>query len=126
MGASRGQSNWFDLPAVDIVDAMSFYEGLLGWKFLKLGDDAVPDYWVIQAGNEMIGGLRQTPAGSLKKDGAAPVIYFTVEVLEPAVKRARDLGAEIVGEKVVMGDERGRYQWLRDRQENLIALWAPK
>lgn len=122
-----GRSFWFDIPAADPVDAMAFYEGLFGWTFLRLKDDAVKDYWVIQKDRDLIGGLRQTTGDNAAKTAAeTPVLYFTVAELSPAVARARELGAKIVGQRVDMGEERGSTQHLRDRQNNLIALWAPK
>jgi len=117
-----GKATWFDLMATDAVDAMAFYEGLLGWKFLRMKEPALADYWLIQAGDELIGGLRQT--GKTPEGG--PVIYFTVHELSPAVARARELGAKTVGERVELGADRGCYQWITDRQKNTVALWAPR
>jgi predicted enzyme related to lactoylglutathione lyase len=110
-----------------MLDAMSFYEGLLGWTFLKLSDPVLPEYYVIQKGDAIIGGLRRMSGENARKaDGDAPVLYFTVPELAPAVQRAKDLGAKLVGQRVDMGPDRGSYHWLRDRENNLIALWAPR
>jgi predicted enzyme related to lactoylglutathione lyase len=49
-----------------------------------------------------------------------------VEKLDPAVTRAKELGAELVGPRMVLGEQRGVYQWIRDREKNLVALWAPQ
>lgn len=118
-----GKSYWFDLPAVDMADARAFYEGLFGWEFLRLSDDALPDYWVIQAGEELIGGLRHVPR--VQKADGTPVLYFTVADLEASSGRVRELGGTLVGERVNLGKNRGLYQWFRDREGNLAALWAP-
>lgn len=121
-----GKSYWFELPAQNLLDAMSFYEGLFGWVFARLSDPVLPDYWIIQKGEEYIGGLRQmSQDNARKKDCDAPVLYFTVEKLEPAVARAKELGAKIIGGRVELGKQRGVYQWIRDRENNLLALWAP-
>ena len=122
-----GKATWFDLPTMDATDAMAFYEGLLGWKFLRMKDPVLADYWLIQKGDELIGGLRETVRDNVSKfDADAPVVYFTVENLEASVTRARELGAKLVGERVDLGEGRGSFQWLRDRQNNLVALWAPE
>jgi predicted enzyme related to lactoylglutathione lyase len=138
-----GKATWFDLMAADAVDAMAFYEGLFGWKFLRMKEPALRDYWVIQAGGELIGGLRQSsyasqttrasedkglPSEALRRESAqeGPVIYFTVKELMPAVARARELGASLVGDRMDLGEDRGSYQWIKDRQKNVIALWGPK
>ena len=121
---SFGKSFWFDLPATDMEDARSFYEGLFDWKFLKLSDAALDDYWAIQAGDELIGGLRKFPPE--KRGQATPVIYFTVDDLEKYSNRVKELGGVLVGQTVKLGKNSGSYQWFRDREENLVALWAPQ
>lgn len=122
-----GKSYWFDLPARDLLDAMSFYEGLFGWKFMRMSDPTLENYWVIEKNGETIGGLRKTTLDNQrKKEADGPVLYFTVEKLEPAVVRAKELGAEIVGQRTELGKERGSYQWIRDREKNLIGLWGPQ
>ncbi len=122
-----GKSYWFELPAQDVLDAMSFYEGLFGWVFVRLSDPVLPNYWVIEKNGEWIGGLRQMPQpNDRKKECDAPVVFITVEKLAPAVSRAKELGAQLVGERVELGKQRGTYQWFRDRESNVLALWAPE
>jgi predicted enzyme related to lactoylglutathione lyase len=123
MRSDIGRSTWFDIPVTNLSDAMSFYEGLLGWSYKQMEGSCLPDYVMIEAGGSLIGGLRKIPASALAKAG--PVLYFTVEKLEPKILRAKELGAEIIGDSVDVGRERGRYQWIRDREGNLIGLWAP-
>lgn len=118
-----GKCTWFDLPAHHIEDAKSFYEGLFGWQFLRLSDDAVSNYWIIQSGDELIGGLRQSQID--RKAGNVPILYFTVTDLQSASARVRDLGGKLEGQRIDLGKNRGSYQWFRDREGNLVALWAP-
>ncbi len=118
----HGKSYWFDLPVTDPVNARSFYEGLFGWKFLLMNDAPVADYWVIQAGEEIIGGLRLVASAERGLNGA--VLYFTVDDLDVSCARLKELGGTIVGKKVDLGHNRGAYQWFRDREGNLAALWA--
>ena len=124
MKPAAGTTSWFDLPARDLPDARAFYEGLFNWTFLRFSDDRLPGYWMIQSGDRLIGGLRlcgDPPAG----DGVAvPVLYVTVNDLAAAGARVRELGGTLVGERVDLGKGRGSYQWFRDRQDNLLALWA--
>jgi len=125
MIAKSGRSFWFDLPAAVPHDAMAFYEGLFGWTYKRLSDPIIENYWVIEKDGDLIGGIRQSDAPrSRGKDAEAPVLYFTVDHLGESIQRARDLGAQLVGERVEMGKHRGCYQWIRDRQGNLVALWA--
>jgi len=117
------RSVWFDLPVSDLADAMSFYEGLLNWNYRQMEDSPLADYVMIEAGGELIGGLRKV-SPSPRQRPSSPILYFTVEQLVVKVARAKELGAEVVGPTVDLGKERGRYQWIRDREGNLIGLWA--
>ena|ERR1700687_1823639 len=137
-----GRTDWFDLLVANLADAMSFYEGLLGWKYRQMDDSPLSDYVMIDVAGKLIGGLRRIPhhhgSGGPAKDSVAgkksqpptdysgPILYFTVDKLGPKVARAKELGAQIVGETVNLGKDRGCYQWIRDREGNLIALWAPQ
>jgi predicted enzyme related to lactoylglutathione lyase len=123
-----GRSLWFALPVSDLADAMSFYEGLLGWTYRQMEESPLIDYVMVEAGGELIGGLRSTAGKPFPRAGesASPVLYFSVENLEDKVIRAKELGAEIVGTMVDLGRNRGRYQWIRDRTGNLIGLWGPR
>lgn len=127
-----GRTAWFDLPVSNLADAMSFYQGLLGWEYRQMDESPESDYVMIEVQGSLIGGLRKLPACPEPVEGASaksaakagPVLYFTVENLAPKVARAKELGAEIVGGTVDLGKERGFYQWIRDREGNLIGLWA--
>jgi predicted enzyme related to lactoylglutathione lyase len=123
-----GRTDWFDLPVADLADAMSFYEGLLGWTYRQMENSPISDYVMIDVSGKLIGGLRKVPKNSLtsRNDLSGPIIYFTVDILGPKVTRAKELGAEIIGQAVDLGKDRGRYQWIQDRAGNLIALWAPQ
>ena len=88
-------------------------------------DSVLPNYVMIRSDGETIGGLRQVSADTpLTSSSSVPILYFTVSQLEIKIARAKELGAEIVGNSVELGKDRGRYQWIRDREKNLIGLWA--
>ncbi len=117
MEMKTGQISWFDFPVTDFERAKAFYGEALGWKFTSMG----PDYWMIQLGEEMIGGLRKAEGPRVVAD--SPLIYFAVDKLDSAVERARRLGATLVGQVVEIG-EHGCFHCLRDKDENLFAFWA--
>lgn len=129
-----GGSDWFDLPVSNLSDAMSFYEGLLGWKYRQMENSPLTDYAMIEVDGKLIGGMRKVPspqpspsAGRGRSEATgegSPILYFTVQTLAPKIARAKELGAQIVGQTVELGNERGRYQWIRDREGILIGLWA--
>lgn len=85
---------------------------------------ALDAYVMIQANGETIGGLRRVESLPKAPDVSGPILYFTVDELTPTVQRARELGATLVGQAVDLGHDRGRYQWIRDREGNVIGLWA--
>ncbi len=118
-----GTSAWFDLPVRDVADAMSFYEGLFGWRYRQMDESPLSDYVMIEADGRLIGGLRKVTEPP--SAGAAPMVYFTVNELAAGVARAKELGAQPVGSVVDLKKGRGGYQWIRDREGNLIGLWAP-
>jgi predicted enzyme related to lactoylglutathione lyase len=122
---SLGRSDWFDLPVANLADAMSFYEGLLGWTYEQMNNSPLSDYVMIHVGDKLIGGLRQMTI-PIQARSDAPVLYFNVEKLTAAVERAKELGAEIIGKTVDLGKDRGSYQWIRDREGNLVGLWSPQ
>ncbi|OVE78155.1 hypothetical protein BVX98_01060 [bacterium F11] len=127
MNRKIGKTFWFDLPVEDLTDAMSFYEGLFNWIYVRLKDSPVSDYVMIQVDKELIGGIRQVEQGTRgKHEHLSPIIYFTVEALEPKIKRVKELGGKLVGERTDLGEGRGSYQWFRDRAGNLVAFWAQK
>ncbi len=87
-----------------------------------MNDSALPDYWVIQAGEEIIGGLRLVSAPERGLNGT--VLYFTVDDLDISCVRVKELGGTLVEGKMDLGNNRGAYQWFRDREGNLAALWS--
>ena len=82
-------------------------------------DSVETDYVMIQVGETLIGGFRKSkePRGELSND-RGPILYFTVEELDLKVKRAKELGAVLVAEKVDLGKGRGCYQKMLDREKN--------
>jgi len=113
-----GKVCWFDIPVTDFKSARSFYGELFGWKFVPGGDD----YFFIQVGEELIGGLRKAKGSRTEAD--SPVVYITVEKLDSSAEKAVKKGAVLVGDKMITSEDGGAHQWIRDSDNNLIALWA--
>lgn len=112
-----GKVCWFDIPVTDVEKAKAFYGELFGWKFAPHDEN----YTMIQVGEEMIGGLRPAQGPAAPSD--APAVYITVDKLDDGIKRAKDLGAELIGEKVPTGEE-GVFQLFQDEDKNLMAMWS--
>jgi predicted enzyme related to lactoylglutathione lyase len=121
-----GRSVWFDIPVVNLADAMSFYSGLLGWEYSQMEDSSLQDYVMIQVRGKLIGGLNRVASLPKQKGINGPILYFTVENLGASITRAKELGAVIIEKPVNLGKNRGSYQWIRDREGNLVGLWGPQ
>ncbi len=122
MSPNAGELVWFDIPVKDFKIAQSFYGELLGWKFEPMGEAKSAQYWFIKAGSETIGGLRNLENSIKETD--CPILYFSVDKLDPAVTRAKKLGAMLVGERVDIPNDMGCFHLVRDKDKNLIGLWA--
>ena len=118
MKAKTGELVWFDIPVKDFKKAKAFYGKLFGWKFVAMGDE----YWMIKAGKELIGGLRNVHIPVKISD--TPIMYFSVPKLAPAVKVAKKLGARLIGERVDIPDGMGCFHLMRDQDKNLIGIWS--
>jgi predicted enzyme related to lactoylglutathione lyase len=103
---------------------MSFYEGLLDWKFRQMENSTQVDYVMVEVDGVLIGGLRKVPSSPAAISPLAPILYFTVDKLTEKIIRAKELGAKILGDITDLGKDRGRYQWIQDREGHLIGLWS--
>jgi uncharacterized protein len=99
-----GEPSHFELGVPDAARAKAFYGELLGWRFTSTqGENA----WIETAG--VRGGLHDgDPESNI-------VVYFSVDDIETAVKRVRELGgsagdpgpADIGGRFVACVDDQG-------------------
>ena len=119
----------FEIYADDPDKLEKFYTSLFDWTI-----QPVPgmDYRLIktvdtdeknmptQAGG-INGGMMKRPTGY---DGKAWINYVTVESLESAVNRAKELGARVMKEKSPVPGM-GWFAMLIDPQGNPLALWQP-
>src|SRR3982074_1499691 len=87
------RSVWFDLPAANLADTMSFYEGLLNWTYQQMEDSPLSDYVMVDVGGKLIGGIRRVSTSPRRPDTSTPILYFTVNELAQKVARAKELGA---------------------------------
>jgi uncharacterized protein len=109
-----------ELHSPDVERAGSFYSRLFGWKVNRL---PVPGkyYAEVQTGEGFPGGLTE-PQAELKKF-AGWLSYVRVDDLTAATARARELGATVVKDEVVIPDGGGRYSWILDPVGAPLGLW---
>ena len=119
MSESRifGSICWVEIPVVSLESAKAFYKEIFGWSFVPAGNG----YLYIEVGGKYIGGFRQIEKSKPKSD--SPIIYFTVENIDTTIEKVKLLGATVEGKKTMVDDGAGVYQWIIDRDNNLISLF---
>ncbi len=116
---SMGSICWFDIPVTDIEKAKAFYKELFPWTFARMG----PGYEMITAPSGTIGAFRLEE----KVDqGSGTVIYLTVESVDASSEKAKALGANLMGAKVVISEDDGVFQLFQDADKNVLAFWSQK
>jgi predicted enzyme related to lactoylglutathione lyase len=105
----------FEYPADDPEALVTFYAELFGWKTEKLG----ADYWVINPGSELSGGIMRKGHPEQR-----PLNYVCVESLDAHIKKAQDLGAQLAVPRTEVPDM-GWSAVLFDPQGNPFALFEP-
>ncbi len=107
-----------DIPSSNFADSGSFYRELFGWTITPVPE---ANYVVWQAGEGSRGGF--PPLSEGVKAGEIR-IYVGSDDIEADLKRAEQLGGQIVQPKKEIG--RGWYGFFRDPTGNLIGLFTRK
>jgi len=115
---------WFEIFVNDFDKAKDFYSKLFNWEF-KLSQATSSLYWNIYTGEGSIGG------GLMKKtkpehNGQSVILYIEVEDIDKTLKRAVELGGQIVKEKTLISNTAGYYALFNDPDNNLMGLWSMK
>jgi len=97
---------WRELRTTDPEKASEFYSALFGWKIEKM-PFAGADYWLIKAGEPMIGGFSKVGADERKANGW--VIYFQVETVEDGIKAWEAAGGTIIDKTPKEGGDGSRF-----------------
>jgi len=78
------------LPADNLETLQSFYNGLFGWTFQRMPGPM--EYYTITTGSgEPKGGMLQR-----KHPQHSPMNYMMVESVEPGLRKAEELGAQVM------------------------------
>lgn len=102
-----------EIPAKDGDRARKFYGSLLGWKFKDAGMPGM-DYFMTE-------GIEPVAAVFTSPDQKGPVIYFDVDDIDAASRKARQLGGK-AGEKAPVPGE-GWFAACTDTEGNSFSLW---
>jgi uncharacterized protein len=108
-----GELVYFVVPARDAERAKAFYGELFGWGFAT---GNVPGGFHIQG---------STPPGGLSGggEGSSPSVYFSVDDIDAAVARIRELGGRAGDPEEI---ESGYMSSCEDDQGTSFNIWAPR
>ena len=118
----HGAFSWCELLTTDVEAAKSFYSELFGWTMESVTHEANEgmQYHVVKVDGTEIGGIMAVPP---QAQGMPPCwgTYVTVDDVDSAAARARELGGDIV---VPLTDipEVGRFCVIRDPQGAVISM----
>ncbi len=114
-----GLISWTELTTHDAAASAKFYTSLFGWERedKDMGDFT---YSFFKTGERTVTGMIELPADAQLLPGMW-INYVTVENLEAAIAKARELGAEIC--KDVTALPFGRFAIIKDPQGAVIGLW---
>jgi predicted enzyme related to lactoylglutathione lyase len=116
-----GELTFFELGVEDAERGRAFYAGLFGWE---MAPGPSGRGFVITTPN-VAGGMHGGDAG------AAPYVFFSVEDIDAAVARVRELGGSVVEIDVEDEDNEetiarfGRFKLCRDDQGSSFGLHQP-
>jgi predicted enzyme related to lactoylglutathione lyase len=111
----QGAFCWIDLGTTDVAGARSFYEGLFGWEA-----DDVDGYVLWRLGGRIVSGLHEHSY----EEGTGWTSNVSVDDVDAAAERARELGAAVVVEPVEIPGT-GKVSSIRDPAGAELALWQP-
>ena len=118
----KGTIVWFDLPTRDAQTSIAFYKALFGWKFELAGESHDKKYWNIIGTEGGLGGMHE--CDDMPHSGAGPLVYFSVDDLDEALRDAEKFGARIVRERTAIPQDGGFYAHIVDPDTNIIGLWS--
>jgi uncharacterized protein len=116
----QGTFSWVDLGTTDVEGAKAFYGGLFGWQMEDLST-ARGGYTMCRLqGRDVAGIHRHAP-----DEGTDWGSSITVEDVDRAAARARELGATVLAEPFDVPDA-GRTAVLRDPSGAVVSLWQAR
>jgi len=116
---------WADLGTTDAAAAKAFYTAVFGWEALDAPAGGSATYTTFKLDGRDVAALYEM--GDQEREQLTPhwSSYVSVEDVDAATGRARELGAEVMAEPLdVM--QAGRMAVVRDPTGALVHLWQPR
>jgi uncharacterized protein len=117
--------NWFEIPVTDLARAKAFYEHVLGLPLSlnEMGPLKMAWFPMNQGAMGATGSL--VKAAGFTPSHAGSLVYFTVEDIEAALKRAAAKGGKVLNPKTGIG-QYGFIAHFEDCEGNRVALHSMK
>jgi predicted enzyme related to lactoylglutathione lyase len=115
----HGTFSWTDLATPDADASKKFYAGLFPWEF---EDNPIPDDGVYVMAR--LGGRAAAAMFETSERHPAWASYVTVDDVNAATKRARELGANVMAEPFEVMDA-GRMSTIQDPTGAVFCPWQP-
>jgi predicted enzyme related to lactoylglutathione lyase len=107
-----------ELQTQDLGMARKFYKGLFDWKL----EDTPMDYTLVQVGEGTGGGMMKNPVPGAQSSWLP---YVLVADVAASTRRAKDLGATVVKDKVEVPGM-GWFSVIADPTGAALGLWQAK
>ena len=110
----------FEIPSDDPERAATFYTAAFGWQIQKW--NGPQEYWLVDTGQ----GEPGINGGIMRRGGPFDRVINTLNVdnLDNSIRRVRDLGGTLVGEKIAIPDI-GDLQYAQDPDGNIFGMMQP-
>ncbi len=124
MSFPSGRFVWFEYVAGDLARAQGFYGEVFHWKTQTMPAPGLPGgaYTMIAAGEHMLGGYLETPAGA--PPHAHWLAHLQVERAAVTAAAITAAGGTVLKPPAAMGDL-GTYAVVADPLGGAFALWQP-
>ncbi len=118
---AEGPLQWLELNCPNPQKALAFYQALFGWTSNSIYMDEIGPYHLLKSGSspEFAGII------PISEDSTTPhwIIYFRSDDLNSSIRRAEELGGEIIHPP--QNSPAGRYAFIKDPSGATFALLEP-
>ena len=117
---------WFEIPAVDIDRAISFYNSVFGYdlKPQRFGDTTMAWFPFDKKQSGITGSLILQPDHYSPSASDGVLIYFGCDDIDYTLKNVSIAGGQIVKPKTMISEEHGYMAVMIDSEGNRIALYS--
>jgi predicted enzyme related to lactoylglutathione lyase len=120
-----GAFSWAELSTDDVDGAKAFYTGLFGWDVEDTPAGPDMNYVMARVGGKEVAAMYQQGE---REQGVPPNwhSYVTVASADDAAARARELGAELMGDGAFDVMDVGRMAIVQDPVGATVFVWEPR